>query len=98
MLTTTLHNHLAGTNSETLFIAILPWYPQDTSILWNCACWPSKLIYTKEILQEQSSLMISNNQIWPSSVLLGSGHSQLSPVQQNTKCQIWFVEIITKTG
>ncbi len=49
---------------STLFIAILPWYPQEISILSKCACWSSRLIFIKDILQGQSSLMVSNNQIW----------------------------------
>ncbi len=37
-------------------------------------------------------------QYWPSSMLSGTGHSQVSLIQHCTECQFWYDEIVNKTG
>ncbi len=52
------------------------------------------MTFCKDIL----SLIISNNKIWPFSVLKGSGHPEVFPVHHWIKCWIWFIKFVNKTG
>ncbi len=53
-------------------------------------------IFYKIFYKDRLSLIISNNQTWPLSVLQGSGISQVFPVHHCT-CQAWHVSITNKT-